>query len=283
MKTRLISVVLLLLFSTAVYADELKSEFAKFGDAKVHYVSMGKGDEALVFVHGWTCSAEFWRGQMNAFPGVRVIAVDLAGHGLSAKPRVNYTMDYFARSIDAVLRDAKVKRAVLVGHSMGTPVVRQYYRLFPERTLGLVIVDGALRSVVPKEQMEQFLRPLRTNYKVAAPQMIDQMLMPVKDPALKDQIRAAMLSTPDYVAISAMDAMADEKNYEKDPIKVPVLAVLAKSPFWPPDTETFLRSLAPTLEYEMWDGVSHFLMMEKPDQFNKSVQAFLTKNSLLLR
>mgnify|MGYP003693698677 CR=1 FL=1 len=39
-----------------------------------------------------------------------------------------------------------------------------------------------------------------------------------------------MLSTPDYVAISAMEGMADEKLYAKDPIKVPVLAILAKSP-----------------------------------------------------
>jgi pimeloyl-ACP methyl ester carboxylesterase len=275
------SILLVLLFTGAAYGAELESRFADFGATKVHYQASGKGDDALIFVHGWTCSGDFWRGQTSAFPSLQVIAVDLPGHGKSDKPHADYTMDYFARSIEAVMRDAGVKRAVLVGHSMGTPVVRQFYRLYPEKTVALVIVDGAMRLFMPKAQMEQFIGRLRTNYQTAAPQMVDGMLMPVKDAKLKDEIRTAMLSTPDYVAISAMDGMADEKVYKEDPIKVPVLAVMAKSPFWPPDTEQFMRSLAPNLEFHMWEGVSHFLMMERPVEFNQTLEAFLSKNQLL--
>jgi pimeloyl-ACP methyl ester carboxylesterase len=273
---------LLLAFATGTARSaELKSHFATFEGIKVHYQTSGKGDSALVFVHGWTCNGDFWRGQTSAFPEMRVIAVDLPGHGQSDKPQTEYSMDYFARSIQAVMRDAGVKRAVLVGHSMGTPVVRQFYRLYPQETLGLVIVDGGLRPFAPKAQTDQFIAMLRSNYKVAAPQMIDGMLAPIKDDKLKTEIRNAMLATPDHVAISAMMGMADEKVYEKDPIKVPVLAVLAKSPFWQPDTEQFLRSLAPNLEFHMWEGVSHFLMMERPEEFNRSLQAFLVKQKLL--
>ena len=272
---------LLLTFTAFARSAEVESRFAKFNDTKVHYLNRGKGDEALVFVHGWTCSADFWRSQMNDFPSLRVIAVDLAGHGQSDKPRVSYTMEYLARSIEVVLSDAKVKRAVLVGHSMGTPVIRQFYRVFPEKTVGLVIVDGTLRILFPKEQMDQFMTPLRTNYQAAATRMVEGMVAPVKDEKLRAEIKSAMLSTPDYVAISAMEGMADEKLYAKDPIKVPVLAILAKSPVWTEDTESFLRSMAPNLEFKMWDGVSHFLMMERPKEFDQAVQEFLTKNKLL--
>jgi pimeloyl-ACP methyl ester carboxylesterase len=129
--------------------------------------------------------------------------------------------------------------------------------------------------------MEQFMNPLRANYKAAAPGVIDGILGPLKDEKLRDEIKTAMLVTPDYVAISAMEGMADEKIYGNDQIKVPVLAILAQSPFWPPGTEAFLRSIAPRLDYVMWDGVSHFLMMERPQQFDQTVQAFLTKNKLL--
>ena len=62
-----------------------------------------------------------------------------------------------------------------------------------------------------------------------------------------------------------------------------MLAVLAKSPFWLADTEQFFRSLAPKLDYQMWEGVSHFLMMEKPKEFNEAVGAFLTRNQLLAK
>ncbi|HEX9918435.1 MAG TPA: alpha/beta hydrolase [Pyrinomonadaceae bacterium] len=272
---------LVLLLAGAARGGELESRFAKYGETKVHYQARGKGEEALVFVHGWTCDSNFWRGQVGAFPGARVVAVDLPGHGRSDKPRVDYTMDYFARSIEAVMRDAGIKRAVLVGHSMGTPVVRQFYRLYPERTLGLVIVDGALRLMLPKEQMEQFAARMRSDYESVAPQMVEGMLTPIRDAKLKGEIRKAMLATPDYVAISAMQGMSEEKVYEKDPIKVPVLAVMAKSPFWAADTEQFMRTLAPRLEFYMWADVSHFLMMEKPVEFNQTVQAFLSKNRLL--
>ena len=282
MVKRTLLVALLLLWLTApAKSAEIESRFAKFGDAKIHYLNRGKGDSAIVFVHGWTCNADFWKSQMADFPSRRLIAIDLPGHGQSDKPRVAYTIEYFARSIDAALKDAKVKHAVLVGHSMGTPVIRQYYRLFPKKTAGLVIVDGSLRMTFSKEQMNEFMAPLKANYQTGAPQVVDGMLGPVKDEKLKAEIRAAMLSTPDYVALSAMDGMTDEKIYSTDPIKVPVLAVLAKSPFWPPDTETFLRTLAPGLELSMWDDVSHFLMMERPQAFDQEVQAFLAKNKLL--
>ena len=280
-RTLLGALFFVLLVAGSAKSAELESRFANFDGSKVHYQTTGKGEEALVFVHGWTCNSDFWRGQSLAFPGVRVVALDLPGHGRSDKPSVEYTMSYFARSIEAVMRDAKIKRAVLVGHSMGTPIVRQFYRLYPQNTLGLVIVDGGLRPFVSKAQADAFAANLKANYKATASQMVGGMLMPIKDEKLKEEIRSSMLATPDYVAVSAMVGMAEEKIYEKDPIKVPVLAVLAKSPFWQPDTEQFLRSLAPNLEFHMWEGVSHFLMMEKPQEFNRTLQAFLNKNGLL--
>lgn len=274
-------VLLLLLLTVSAHGAEMKSRFAKFDQIKVRYQTSGKGSEALVFVHGWTCNGDFWRGQTGAFPNARVIAIDLPGHGQSDKPRVDYTMAYFARSIDAVMRDAGVKHAVLIGHSMGTPVVREFYRLYPEKTLALVAVDGALRLTFSKAQMDQLLAQLRSNYTAAAPRMVDGILTAMKDEKLKSEVRTTMLAAPDYVAVSAMQGMSDEKLYQPDPIKVPLLAILAKSPFWPPDTETFLRSLAPNLEFHMWDGVSHFLMMDKSQEFNETLRGFLAKNRLL--
>jgi pimeloyl-ACP methyl ester carboxylesterase len=278
-------ILLVLLFAASALAfDEkaaIKSNFADFGGVKIHYQETGKGNRALIFVHGWTCNSDFWKESINAFPGRRVIAVDLPGHGKSDKPQVSYTMDYFARSIEAVMKNAKVDRAVLVGHSMGTPIIRQFYRLYPKKTLGLVIVDGALRPFMPKAQMEAFFAPLKADYKNQAARFVDGMLQPIKDEKLKQEIRASMLATPDYVAISAMEGMMDEKIYEPDQIKVPVLAIMAESPFWQPDTDTFYRKIAPTIDFRMWQGVSHFLMMEKPQLFNKSVLLYLGTNKLL--
>jgi pimeloyl-ACP methyl ester carboxylesterase len=262
---------------------EAPSHYAKLDGSRVHYRSYGKGRDALVFVHGWTCDMSFWRGQISDFEQrTRVIAIDLPGHGQSDKPQVAYTMELFARAVDAVMRDAGVERAVLVGHSMGTPVIRQFYRKYPQKTLALVIVDGPLRPFGDRKMMEQFIAPLRgPNYKEQASRFIDGMMGPQVSTALREQIKTSMLSTPQSVAISAMEGMADESIWKQDQIGVPVLAILAKTPFWPPDNEQLFRSLAPTLEYQMWEGVSHFLMMEKPKEFNEALAGFLNKNNLI--
>ena len=139
---------------------------------RIYYQSYGKGSEGLVLIHGWSCNLDVWPDQVSDFrKRTRVIAVDLPGHGQSDKPAVPYTIDLFARAIDAVLRDAGVKQAVLVGHSMGTPVGRQFYRKYPKKTVGTVIVDGALRSFGGRKMMEDFIAALRApNYKEAGAQ-----------------------------------------------------------------------------------------------------------------
>lgn len=259
-----------------------ESKYAKLDSTRIHYKSAGKGKDALVLVHGWGCNLNHWREQIPEFAKrTRVLAVDLPGHGLSDKPEIKYDMDLFAAAIEAVMKDAGVERAVLAGHSMGTPVVRQFYRKYPQKTLAIVIVDGGLRPFGTKEQREQFMAPLRgPNWKEVGGQMFQNMTVTLPE-ADRERIGSSFNSTPQHVIVSAMDAMADESLYATDKINVPVLAILAKSPFWAPDTEQFLRSLAPDLEYQMWEGVDHFLFMGKPKEFNAAVIAFLNKKNLL--
>ena len=277
----------LLLISTAgaqgAKQSQTESRYASLDGARIHYQSYGKGREALVLIHGWSCNLDFWRELIpDLSQRSRVIAIDLPGHGQSDKPQIAYTMDLFARAVDAVMRDAGVKRAVFVGHSMGTPVMRQFYRKYPLKTLALVIVDGALRPYGDKKTMDGFLAPLRgPNYKEAGAGMLTGMAGPNLAPELRARIQSSFLSTPQYVLVSAMEGMVDESIWGSDKINVPVLAIMAKSPFWPANIEQLYRSIAPQLDYQMWDGVGHFLMMERPKEFDEAVIAFLNKNALL--
>ena len=253
-----------------------ESRSASLDGTRIHYQSYGKGNEALVLIHGWSCNLDYWRDQIPDFEKrSRVIAIDLPGHGQSDRPQLVYSMDFFARAVDAVLHDAGVKRAVLVGHSMGTPVARQFYRKYPKKTLAIVIVDGALRPFGDKKMMDGFIASFRgPNYKEAAAQMFAAMEGSQLSAELKERIQASFLNTPQYVLVSAMEGMADNSIWGQDKINVPVLAIMAKSPFNPPGTEQFYKSIAPNLDFQMWEGVGHFLMMEKPKQFNEGVIAF---------
>jgi len=260
-----------------------ESRFTKLDGARIHYVNYGKGSEALVLIHGWTCNIDNWRDQVPDFAKRnRVIAIDLPGHGQSDKPQVTYSMDYFARAVDAVMRDAKVKRAVLVGHSMGTPVARQFYRKYPEKTVAIVIVDGSLRPFGDKAMMNRLLAGFRgPNYRDTVGQMLTAISGLNLPTDATERIKASALNTPQHVIVSAMEGMADASIWGDDRINVPVLAIMAKNPFYGPNLEESFRAIAPNMEFQMWDGVGHFIMMEKPKELNEAVLAWLDKNKLL--
>jgi pimeloyl-ACP methyl ester carboxylesterase len=251
---------------------------------RVHYQSFGRGTTALVFIHGWTCDGTFWRAQVPAFAGkVRMLVIDLPGHGKSDKPKVDYMMDYFARSVEAVLRDAGVDRAVLIGHSMGTPVARQFYRLYPERTRALIAVDGSLHSPLAKQseidaEVKQFTGP---DYKDKLGKAIDSMFTKATPEEARRSIRATMMSAPQHVVTGAMRGMLDPSVWKDDPIRVPLQVIVAKQPYWPADHERQVRALAPQADYRVVEGVGHFLMVEKPEQFNNILKDFLKKQGLI--
>ena len=260
-----------------------ESRFAKLDDARIHYVNYGKGEEALVLIHGWTQSADAWRDNVaDLSKRNRVIVLELPGHGQSDKPQTTYSMDYFARAVDAVMRDAKVKRAVLVGHSMGTPVARQFYRKYAEKTLGIVIVDGSLRPFGDKAMIDQMMAGFRgPKYQDAVNQMMGFIAGPNLAADVKQRISAASMSTPQYVLVSAFEGMLDDSIWGDDKINVPVLAIMAKTALLPPNAEESFRAIAPKLDFQIFDGVGHFLMMEKSKEFDGAVIAWLDKNSLL--
>ncbi|MBL8987844.1 MAG: alpha/beta hydrolase [Gemmatimonadetes bacterium] len=260
------------------------SRFAVLDGVKLHYKSLGLGRTAVVLVHGWACDLSVWRAQAPVLDGrVRVVAVDLPGHGRSDKPVRAYSMDFFARSVNAVLEAAGVDRAVLVGHSMGTPVARQFFRLFPGKTLAMVVVDGSLRSpgldsAAIERQVAQFSGP---NLRDLWPPMIAPMLPGPELEAARRQVILAAQATPAHVVTASIRGMLDPTIWGNDLVGVPVLAVMAKGPNWPAAYRTYVHDLVPDLRYEELDQVHHFLMLERPDLFNALLIEFLRAQGVL--
>ena len=102
----------------------------------------GKGEPAILFVHCWTCNHTFWKAQVEHFSrNHQVIVLDLAGHGLSSGNREQYSMAAFATDIAAVVNAVDTNQFILVGHSMGAPVVLEAASLLDDKVIGLVAVD----------------------------------------------------------------------------------------------------------------------------------------------
>jgi pimeloyl-ACP methyl ester carboxylesterase len=212
-----------------------------------------------------------------------MVFLDLPGHGRSDKPKIEYTMDLFARAIDAVLEDAGVQSAVLVGHSMGTPVVRQFYRRYPKKTRALVAVDGALRPfTTKKEDIDRFVsRFSGPDYKDVVGKAVDSMFVKETPAEVKKAVKEVMRSAPQHVVVGAMKGTMDPAIWKDDPITVPLQIILAKRSRLTKDDEDYARKLAPQVDYRVFDGVGHFLMLEKPREFNQALTEFLNKQGVL--
>lgn len=262
--------------------SELSTVTATYQTKRVNYVDTGGGDEALVLVHGWACDLRVWENQVASLSEHRrVIAIDLPGHGESEIPDGRFSMDLFARATAAVMDNAGVQRAVLVGHSNGAPVIRQFSRLFPDRTLALVVVDGPLKKMISAALAESMKKRLSAEtFREIVAGFVDQMPGAGLEQQTRQRIRAIAVSQPQEAVLGGFLAAADSAVWEPDPIEVPLLLVLATQPSWDEEYLAFVKSLAPQAQIEVWEGVSHFLMMERPGEFDSLLERFLNENEL---
>ena len=240
---------------------------------EIHSTVEGQG-KTIVFVHGWTCDASSWAGQVPAFsPDYRVVTLDLPGHGGSQAPdQADFSMALFARAVEAVRAEVGADKVVLVGHSMGAAVIRQYALDYPEHVAGLVAVDGPLdmRPLATFPGLGPLTRETRTA-------LIEGMFVPSTAPELRAQILAMMLGAPQATAAGAMAAMFDPANQSDEQIVAPALSVFAGTSNFADDSAA--RELLPNWSSEKFAGTGHFLMMEQPARFNATLRSFVEQRA----
>ena len=123
----------------------------------VRFDVAGQGAPTIVLVHGWALDRHVWDGQAPSLAERhRVVALDLAGHGESGGSRAAWTMAAFGEDVKAVVEAVDAGEIVLVGHSMGGPVVLEAARRMPERVKGIVLVDTLLdvEERTPAQEIE---------------------------------------------------------------------------------------------------------------------------------
>ena len=241
---------------------------------ELHSSTAGTGPRTVILVHGWTCDETTWESQVPVLSlNYRVITLDLPGHGKSGSPADGeLSFDLFARAIEAVRSEAQIDRVVLAGHSMGTPIIIQYARLYPQHSLALVLVDGPVALPVNLPPAELFAGPDGLK---AREDLIRSMFSPSTTPEIQEHILSMMLGAAEATAVGAMKAGRDPASWKEDVFTQPVLGIYAeKSSMADRD---YMKTRFPNLEYFQISGTGHFLMLEKPEEFNRLLLAFLDK------
>jgi len=102
----------------------------------------GQGSTVLA-VHGLTANCRCWDVVADSLaPKHNVVALDLRGRGLSDKPAKGYSLDHHVADIKNVIKELKLPRVALMGHSLGAYIGLAFAYRHPELVERLILVDG---------------------------------------------------------------------------------------------------------------------------------------------
>jgi len=278
-----------LFFVLAACTDAAKERWhsASFGDINVSYIDTGKKDaQALVFIHGWSSDTSVWRFQTPEFAkDYRIIVLDLPGFGRSDKPQdAAYTMSFFAGAVQAVLTDAGVQNPVLIGHSMGYAVSRQFLLDYPDTVKAVINVDGAYFRIPPTRKEKEAFEGMAAamvaahegpNREEVVRGFLETTFYGKTAPELQKEIIAFVLTADPYAATSSLREFFRLEQWQEHSFDVPMLAVYATNENLPPDHADYLRTVFPDLTYVEWDDLGHHIMLEAPERLNAVMRNYL--------
>ena len=188
-------------------------------------------------------------------------------------------MDLVARAVEAVRSESKADKVVLVGHSMGTPVIRQYAHLYPQHVAALVLVDGVV--LAPPPQGAPPPAPILDPAKIMSTEglqlrenMIKTMFTPKTPKDVQERVLKMMLAAPPATAAGAMVATFDPSGTNSDVMTIPAYGIFAEKSF-ALGAIGFMKTVLPKIEYVEMPGTGHFVMMEQPAEFNRLLLNFL--------
>ena len=136
--------------------------FANINGVKICYEIKGQG-YPIVLVHGFGSKKETWRGQFDILSKrFNVIRFDNRGAGKSDRPIMTYTMELFADDIRGLMDHLNIKKAHIIGSSLGGMIVQNFVIKYPEYTNKVVLINTNYGT--PDEQGPNVYKKFRLDY-----------------------------------------------------------------------------------------------------------------------
>ncbi len=275
MKKILVRLGILIALAAAVcliYALNNKIAVSKDG-VPIAYSVYGKGEPALVFVHGWCGSRAVWDKQIDYFKKkYQVVTLDLAGHGKSGRQRKIYSQEAFGEDVAAVVNALKADKVILIGHSMSGTVILEANRLLKGKVLGLIAVDtleNFERFPVTAEENREYINPMKEDFVKGSGDFMRRMFTKNADPKFVKQVIGNVSRANPAIAISTVE------YYFNTPV-IPLLADVdvplwcLNADLWPSYPEINQKYLK-SYHLRVIPGTGHFLMVEAPGEFNRQL------------
>jgi pimeloyl-ACP methyl ester carboxylesterase len=240
----------------------------------------------LLFIHGYPLSRKIWLPQLTSLSDkVKVISLDLRGHGESFPFEGAYSMDLLAEDCKRLLDEIGVQSPILVcGLSMGGYVTMALYQKFPGLFKGMILTSTkpgpdsaegkANRDIAIKDAYEHGVSYIADN-------MLQKIVSPLTfstKPDLLNNIHAIMAITSLQGIVGALQGMKERPD--STPIlslaKCPVLIIHGEDDRLIPVTDAeLMHKIIPNSQFVVIPKAGHLPNLEHPDRFNQAIRDFI--------
>jgi 3-oxoadipate enol-lactonase len=288
---RFIFLVLLFYFSTSIAQikkTDFTSGYLKCGKAMVYYESKGSG-MPLILIHGGGMDRRMWDGQFDEFSmKYRVIRYDIRNHGRTTAESGKF---FFHEELKALMDSLNIKKAVIMGLSMGGSIAIDFTITNPQRVIALITVSSIISGfeIKDKEVVENDAEMRKASTGGSFNTVVELVLRswvdgPYRSPAqvnaevrnkAKELISSTYSKWNPLVVAEDINPPASKRLKE---IKVPTLAIVANLDM------PSINKIADLITKDATDsrkimvmGSAHLINMEKREEFNAVVLNFLSK------
>jgi pyruvate dehydrogenase E2 component (dihydrolipoamide acetyltransferase) len=246
----------------------------------IRYFERGEGGVPLLLIHGFGGDLNNWMFNHEVLAtGQRVIAVDLPGHGESAKQLQRGDLAELSEVVLALLDHLDIAEAHLVGHSMGGAVSLNTARLAPQRVRSLTLISSAgLGREINGEYLQGFVDAANRN--ALKPQLIKLFSNPelVNRQMLEDMLKYKRLEGVDAALQQLVSTVFAEGRQHHDLRDVvagkPTLLIWgAADAIIPADHSNGLAA-----QVEILPGQGHMVQMEAAEQVNGLIAGFVQQH-----
>lgn len=255
-----------------------------FDGVSISFDNEGKGETTIILVHGWSNTRSIWDAQVSHFSEeYQVIAVDLPGFGESGNNRSEWTIAAYGEDISTIIQQLNLNRVVLVGFSLGAPIVVEAANKVPDQVIGVVLVDDLY-------EVEMQIPPPMAYYLDSV--YMDLINNPTKEKLVeggffKNNVDSAFHRVVSFLEgashIGWRESLAGFIKWQNEhctnsikAVKAPIIAI--NSDLQPTNVEAF-RKYAPTFKAKIVEDVGHLIMWDNTEEFNRlleeSIQEFI--------
>ena len=188
-----------------------------YKNTAISYSDIGKGS-TVVLLHGFLENKTMWKDLApNLSKKNRVLSIDLLGHGETECLGYVHSMEENAEIVKAVLSHLKIRKAVIIGHSMGGYVALAFAEMFPTTIKGLVLLNSTAKedSHERKINRDRAIKAVKQNYINFVRMSIANLFSENKRDQLKNEIenvKLEALKTPLQGIVASLEGMKIRKD-----------------------------------------------------------------------